>query len=746
MGSSPRCILVGSLGGSWAVVPEIYGALAPETLDLYARHPERDAVRAELHGLRPPDAIHLVTTSGDRAARSIDQLSAWWEALGQPFALRIWQAEGTDELSTPAECQRLRELTYRVVLAAREALPDSGQLLLSLAGGRKTMSADLQAAAQYMGCDALLHVTDVGNLDPALREAGPGLFETALPAVLARQIRPLNLGANPRSELLDLDPAIHAPDFPLPESANGDVCRWHAGDADAPLFETLEARTRESRRLLGNFVSELVQQETYGNWRSLYRLPPARLQELRHTPIGPEHREWLQRLPKADLHRHIGGCLDLDQQRTIAEAIWAASTAPEQAAAREATSTLLRYPGAGGGPASASSRSPEGSSDWPWNWPEQLRAHCPPWQDLRHHRALCASALLLQCPDARLRRQLYGITEPRVGLKNTHAYGFQAYERPGELTGSAVLGHPAALPAYARALVDNARREGLAWVELRGSPHKYRPEDPEGFLRELRDALQAAGAITSDQTDAFRLPGTLGGQPRIGFVWILDRRQPPAAIGEVVNRATRVRGSLGAFLLGLDLAGDEAQNPPAALEQHFQPAFRACLPITIHAGEGEAADNIWEAAYRLHADRIGHGLTLADNRPLAQRFRDRGILLELCPSSNREVIGFHDPGITESHSQPPYPLGPLLEMGIPLTVCTDNPGISRTTLADEYLAAARMQAGAGHAGLTQWETLALIRQAFVHSFLPAQLRDPLEKLVEQEILGRVMEHERDQPL
>lgn len=96
-------------------------------------------------------------------------------------------------------------------------------------------------------------------------------------------------------------------------------------------------------------------------------------------------------------------------------------------------------------------------------------------------------------------------------------------------------------------------------------------------------------------------------------------------------------------MLGLDLAGDEGTHNPADLASGFAPAFADCMPVTIHAGECEAAENIWQAAYHLHADRIGHGLTLAANPQLAARFRDRGICLTLCPSSNREVVGIFLP-------------------------------------------------------------------------------------------------------
>jgi adenosine deaminase len=188
----------------------------------------------------------------------------------------------------------------------------------------------------------------------------------------------------------------------------------------------------------------------------------------------------------------------------------------------------------------------------------------------------------------------------------------------------------------------------------------------------------------------------------------------------VIAQAVAARAQLQDFVLGLDLAGDEGTRQPEELARHFTPAFRDCLRITIHAGEGESAENIWQAAYHLHADRIGHGLTILDNPRLTERFRDRGVCLELCPTSNREVVGFRDPAVPESEGLRAYPLRGLLAAGLPLAICTDNPGISRTTLADELLAAARMGGG-----LSLWETLGIIRAGFLHPFLPAPVRERL---------------------
>ena len=714
---APKNILLCTLGASWAVVAEIFGWLAPQHLDLYAHHPARpqlDALRQQ-HQLTAPDELWICSTEGPQTQASLAYLRQWWQRLGAPLPLRVWTAAGTDQLASQTECEHMQELTLRLVLLASEQTGAGGQLLLSLAGGRKTMSADLQGAGAIFGAQAWLHVVSPEPSPPTLfartaadRDAQPSLFAVPLAAGLARALTPLVAGSGTRNELLDIEldgRTVSTQAFPLPLVDPGAHCVWampanaNQAGSTSSLQGELRRRQRQSSQLLGNFMAQLAKTEHHDNWRSLYRLPPATIKTLRATSLKPGHLPWLTALPKADLHRHVGGCLSLADQRTVAHAIWQDIGHKKQLQALSVLDSLLQI------------------QEWPWHWPDQLAGP---------DRPVLAACLLLHASDAQLQHNLFDVTEPRFALKQ-HAHGFAAYERPGELSGSALLGHPAAVAPYARALVAQAVAEGLVYLELRGSPHKYRPHDPAGFLADFDRALTAAGASTSPAT----APGAAAGL-RVGFVWILDRRQRHT-LAAVVAQAVAARHALPHFLLGLDLAGDEGTYNPAALASGFAPAFEACLPITIHAGEGESAENIWQAAYHLHADRIGHGLSLVEDAALASRFRDRGICLELCPSSNREVVGFNDPADLATSSHPTYPLRRFIDSGLPVTLCTDNPGISLTTLAAEYLCAARMTEG----GLSQWESLALMRQAFVHAFLPSAEREVLTKNADRTIFAQL---------
>ncbi len=719
--AEPRNILLCTLGASWAVIPEILGWLAPDLLDLYAHHPQRatlNSLRLQ-HQLKAPDELWICTTEGTQTQSSLTRLLRWWQLLGQPLPLRIWAAAGTSQLASQAECDHIRELTLRVTLLASEHTR-GGQLVLSLAGGRKTMSADLQSAGTLFGATAWLHVVSP-EPSPALlfarteseKDAQAELFTQPLPPNLAQAITPLVAGTGTRNELLDIaidGQRIGAATFALPLAEANQVLAWPLPAQGDALHRELVRRQRQSGQLMGNFLAQLAQTERHENWRSLYRLPPAQIDTLRNTALqANDHAHWLTALPKADLHRHLGGCLGLAAQREVARAIWSELT-------RQIRLQRLQ-----------DVREQLSKTEWPWNWPDALKGP---------HRAELCAALLLNANEAQLQHNLFDVTEPRLALK-TSAHGFAAYERPGELSGSALLTHPAAVVPYAQAIVDQARAEGLVYLELRGSPQKYSPHDPAGFLRDLHQALQQAGAQVGTNPQAPRSATTL----RIGFIWILDRRNP-LNVAVVVQQAVDARASLDGFLLGLDLAGDEATHDPTELAQlatAFMPAFAACLPLTIHAGEGEAAHHIWQAAYHLHADRIGHGLTLAQQPQLAARFRDRSICLELCPSSNREVVGFADPAYPASASLSRYPLREFIQAGLPVALCTDNPAISRTTLTGEFLAAARMSEG----GLSLWECLALIRQAFVHAFLPSAEREALLKCVDARVFTLISDRPAD---
>lgn len=660
-------ILVTTLGTTWAIVPEVYGIFT----GWYGDRAETETLPAA------PDEVWIVTTAS-AWQKAESSLTDW--ALAVTTKLRVFQIPEAD-LTGEADIARMRELIFRVVLLARE---ESVELSCSLAGGRKTMSADMQEAARLFGCERLLHVISNGvppDWPDYLRSPTPESFLQPLPHEALAWIVPVLLAGNPRADFLDVvwqaQPPVHSQRFPVEE--------WLEAEGANDLCLEIEGRRRDTG-LLSNYIAAIERDEKHENWRSLYRLPPRQIEQLRTTRVGPQHEDFLRRLPKAELHCHIGGILDLPAQREVATQIWQDLSKAEQRTALQKISGI----------------------DWQdpkAEWRIQLKSG---------NRAANVAAVFQQYDERFLESVLLPAEVERTALKSTHPLGFAAYELPGELSGSAVLGHPAAIEPTVRGVLDYCKRENIRYLELRGSPYKYAGMQSREWLRELRAAFQRYNQDTT----------------WVRFVWIADRRQPQV-LETLIKDAATAYAEMDDFLVGIDLAGDEGFNQPESLTDAFLPAFEACLPITIHAGEGESADNIWQAAYHLHADRIGHGLTLAAHPQLLTRFRNRGICLELCPTSNREVVGFRDPAYPQSQSCPVYPLRELWDAAVPLTLCTDNPGISRCTPTSEYLAAARMLETSG--GLTLWEAMAMMKRGFVHAFADAQTRSHLLKSADREI-------------
>ncbi len=689
-------ILLATLGGSWQVIPEVVGVLAPSRCDLYKYHPDQSllqSVRSE-SAIDDLDELWIITSDSLRTREGIKRVSEWNALLRLPLTLRVFIAAETDQVTDPIELAHLRELVFRTTLLASE----SGKVVCSLAGGRKTMSADLQRAASLFGASGLLHVVGPEGVqnEQELGSNSPVYWTHPLAVDLSARLMPAFVGRYSRRETLDTEwensPPVCARRFPLLPthslSAQDQYVYFHQDTLS--LVDEAEIREENAGQLLSNYLAQISSHEKHENWRHLYRLPPAEIDRLRHTPLNASHRALIQRLPKAELHCHLGGIPDIAAQQTIGHAIWSNMTGDQRDMALSKVKPLLAM------------------QSWPWCWPDiYLDKRLAPIK-----RAEYASAILVHATADQLQHNLYECTEPRVALKFNHEHGFSAYERPGELTGSAVLGHPAALKSYSEAIRAYTTAESIVYLELRGSPQKYSP-DPVAWLQDFRRHLP------DDDLCTYR------------FIWILDRRHRNTA--EIVKLAASTLSdpTTKNFLVGLDMAGDENAVSPEKMATAFLPAFEQCLPLTIHAGEGESAANIWQAAYHLHADRIGHGLSLADSPELLQRFRNRGICLELCPSSNREVIGFHDSFYPMTSQLPRYPLEALWRSGVALTINSDNPGISRTTLTKEFMAAARMSE------LSLWDALAIIKQAFVHAMSDAECRETLLKSCDKQIYEHI---------
>jgi adenosine deaminase len=133
----------------------------------------------------------------------------------------------------------------------------------------------------------------------------------------------------------------------------------------------------------------------------------------------------------------------------------------------------------------------------------------------------------------------------------------------------------------------------------------------------------------------------------------------------------------GSRVLALDIAGDEAGFPLDAHVAAYRYAREHGLFRTAHAGEGLGPESMWETLRLLEPQRIGHGTRCIEDPNLVDYLRRERIHLELCPTSNVQII----PSIK---SLGEHPIDRLYRAGVSLNVNSDSRMLTPTTLTREY--------------------------------------------------------------
>ena len=208
---------------------------------------------------------------------------------------------------------------------------------------------------------------------------------------------------------------------------------------------------------------------------------------------------------------------------------------------------------------------------------------------------------------------------------------------------------------------------------------------------EIMDAVSGAARLRERE-----------GGPRLRFLLDGVRQFGPGAMEEVVSEALACRDY---DVIGVGMGGDEKAAPTRDFAEPYREARRAGLRTTVHAGEFDGPRSVWEAMEVLEVERIGHGVRAVEDPDLVKVLRDRGVPLECCPTSNIETGTVPD---WERH-----PIKHLHEVGVAVTVNSDDPAMFGTSLLDEW---DRLMS---RLGLTAAQVLAIGVRTARSTFLPA---------------------------
>lgn len=185
----------------------------------------------------------------------------------------------------------------------------------------------------------------------------------------------------------------------------------------------------------------------------------------------------------------------------------------------------------------------------------------------------------------------------------------------------------------------------------------------------------------------------------IGVIAITSRSMGAESCVKTVDWAIRHRDHIQA----VDLADGELIYPMQDFVKPILKAKDAGLKVTIHSGEDTPASYVIETIRNFKPDRIGHGIHSVEDRRAVDMLIERGITLEVNPWSN--YLTNSVPTI-EAH-----PLKQLYDLGVKVTINSDDPEVLETNLNNEYRIAHEIL------GMSMEEIAVCNRIAFESSFI-----------------------------
>ncbi len=250
-----------------------------------------------------------------------------------------------------------------------------------------------------------------------------------------------------------------------------------------------------------------------------------------------------------------------------------------------------------------------------------------------------------------------------------------------------VMQRASALERTAYELCEDAAEENIRYMEIRYSP-----------------ILHTEGGLPLTETVDAPLRGMQRAEEEYGIRSRLIvcgiRNMDPDVSRDLADLtiAYKDRG-----VVAFDLAGAEYNYPAKKHKNAFYMVRNANIGATIHAGEAYGAESIHQAIHYCGAQRIGHGTRLFEDPGLMTYVNDFRIPLEICLTSNVQTRAVED---FESH-----PLRQYFDLGLVVSLHTDNRLMSGTTVTEEYVRAWK------HLDFGMPEVAQMIRNGFESAFL-----------------------------
>jgi adenosine deaminase len=211
-----------------------------------------------------------------------------------------------------------------------------------------------------------------------------------------------------------------------------------------------------------------------------------------------------------------------------------------------------------------------------------------------------------------------------------------------------------------REAAEDDHADGGRWLEIQ--------VDPSGYAARFGGVTAFTDLVLDAVADASRSTG-------IGMAVVIaaNRTRHPLDARTLARLAAQYAGR---GVVGFGLSNDERRGSTAEFAPAFRIAERAGLLLVPHGGELLGPESVRVCVEDLHANRLGHGVRVAEDPELLARVVEQEIALELCPVSNVALGVYSD--LTS------VPLPELMAAGARIALGADDPLLFGSRLAAQY--------------------------------------------------------------
>lgn len=165
------------------------------------------------------------------------------------------------------------------------------------------------------------------------------------------------------------------------------------------------------------------------------------------------------------------------------------------------------------------------------------------------------------------------------------------------------------------------------------------------------------------------------------------------------------------YVVGVTLAGDETKYNVSDFAHVFKEFYKQSIKCTPHAGEISGPESVEEVLKHYPVFRIGHGVRSIEDTKLIKSIINKDIALEVCPTSNIKL------GVYNTYKD--HPLRKLHDLGVKITLNSDDPPFFKTSINNEYFIAH------SEFGFSENELLEITKNGIKYSFLDSKTKQTL---------------------